>query len=293
MKEKAIRFGTSATLVGVLTEPLSDRAVPGRPGIILLNSGILHHVGACRLYVQIARRLARDGVTSLRFDHSGVGDSEARKDVLPFVESAPLEVQEAMDYLTKRRGFEQFVLIGLCSGADMGFAVARRDERVVGILQMDPYAYRTWQYYVRYYGPRLLRPAAWMSFLRRNLAVAPRPVREEGVDESMELEFQAPEYRRKFPPREQVEETLRVLCARNVAILNVMTGGLDAFYNYESQYWDSFPRVDFGDLLDIEFMPQADHIFANLDDQAHVTERAAAWVASRWKGEVPMEAGAV
>ena len=59
------------------------RAGPNAPTMVILSSGILHRPGASRLYVQIARALAEDGFTSLRFDFSGIGDSAVRRDAIP------------------------------------------------------------------------------------------------------------------------------------------------------------------------------------------------------------------
>ena len=85
MRERALTFGP-ANLVGILTQPDPDVAVPDAPAVVILNSGILHRAGASRMYVQVARTLAEEGMTSLRFDFSGIGDSEVRRG-----ESIPIE----------------------------------------------------------------------------------------------------------------------------------------------------------------------------------------------------------
>ena len=46
--------------------------------------------------VKVARALAEAGFLVLRLDLSGIGDSEPRKDALPYLESAPLESIEAL-----------------------------------------------------------------------------------------------------------------------------------------------------------------------------------------------------
>src|SRR5688500_16341172 len=130
MREQAVRVGKTKSLVGIVTEA-SNGGREGGPAVIMLNSGILHHIGACRLHEKLARALAPVGYTVMRFDHSGIGDSDARRETLPFEKSAVLDVQEAMDYLTATRGAREFVLMGLCSGADMSFKVAGADSRVV------------------------------------------------------------------------------------------------------------------------------------------------------------------
>src|SRR5215204_2692196 len=111
MKEKAFQFGKSALLTGILSEPENGVTPADRPAFILLNSGILHRVGSCRLHVRIARALAAAGFSSLRFDFSGIGDSEPRRDSLSFEESSRVEVREAMDYAAQTRGVRRFVLM--------------------------------------------------------------------------------------------------------------------------------------------------------------------------------------
>ena len=71
MTDKATRFGSGSSLIGVLSRPSQEHDVTQRPGVIMLNSGILHRVGACRLYVKTARKLAERGYLCLRFDHAG------------------------------------------------------------------------------------------------------------------------------------------------------------------------------------------------------------------------------
>jgi len=277
MREKVLRFGLERGLSGVLAEPDGNEAVDGAPGVVLLNSGILHHVGPSRLYVRIARRFALDGHVTLRFDFSGIGDSEARKDALPFVESAPLEAQAAMDLLEKKHGLDRFVLVGLCSGADMAFKVAGLDPRVVATVQLDSYAYRTPGYYVRRYAPRILDPRAYVrSFLgrRKNAAVA----RMRASTEFQET-YTAPEYRRIFPPRELVEAQLRTLLARRVHMLNIFSDGQGDHINHGAQYARAFPGLEFQDLLSVEYVPHASHTFTDLDDQKKVEATIARWAA--------------
>lgn len=59
-REKAVRFGTTASLVGVLTEAAGG-ADADRPAFLFLNSGILHRVGSCRMHVRLARALSAAG----------------------------------------------------------------------------------------------------------------------------------------------------------------------------------------------------------------------------------------
>ena len=140
-REEVVVFGSASTLVGIVTDPPVDAGDPGRPGVLLLNAGLLHRIGPNRLYVELARRLAAMGLVVLRFDFSGIGDSEVRKDNLPFEQSAVREAQEAMTFLGQTRGVQRFVLMGLCSGAVTSFRAARADSRVVGAVLLNPQGY--------------------------------------------------------------------------------------------------------------------------------------------------------
>lgn len=281
MRERALKFGKTASLTGVLTEPTGGVSTPDRPGVLFLNSGILHHAGASRLYVKVARRLAADGFTSLRFDFSGVGDSEARKDTLPFAKAAVVEGSEAMDFLQEGRGLKSFILMGLCSGADMAYHIALADERVAGLAKIDAWAYRTKKWYARHYGPKVLSLKQWTHSIK--VRVDEKLGGDETEDRSV---YESPEYRRRFPPREEVAEGLRVLSARGVRFYYYFTGDQPEHINYAEQYAESFPEVDFQDRLTVDYDPTSDHTVTGLKHQVDVTEAVQRWAVGGWGGVV-------
>jgi pimeloyl-ACP methyl ester carboxylesterase len=137
MRETAVLFGSARSLVGIMTPPPETTKARDLPAAILLNSGLIHRVGPNRLYVNLARLLATLGFPVLRFDFSGIGDSQVREDHLAFEKSAISETQEAMDYLHAVAGSRQFILMGICSGANASFHTACRDPRVVGAVLIN------------------------------------------------------------------------------------------------------------------------------------------------------------
>ena len=83
MREQVVMVGDELPLVGVLSEPEVDNNPTPRVAVILLNSGVIHRVGSCRLSVTLARSLCeKAGLTTFRFDFSGIGDSDARRGTL-------------------------------------------------------------------------------------------------------------------------------------------------------------------------------------------------------------------
>ena len=285
-REKGVRFGVSASLVGVLTEAALGTASEGRPAVIFLNSGILHRVGSCRLHVRMARAYSAAGFHSLRFDYSGIGDSDQRRDSLSFEESAVVETREAMDYLEKVKGVQRFILVGLCSGADMAHETAVADDRVAGMVLLDAWAYKTLAYQLRRIAPRMLDLGVWANAM----AVRWRVMRGQHRDSrvcvpgSEGVEYEVPKYVRIFPPRERVEQDLQRFVDRGIAMYNIWTGGLGE-YNHQGQHAATFRRVRFGTLLREERIADADHILTGLSHQSYVIENAVAWATERWPGQ--------
>ncbi|MGY8779654.1 MAG: hypothetical protein ACKVIN_16240 [Longimicrobiales bacterium] len=254
-----------------MTQPDPDVADPDAPGMVILNSGILHRPGASRLYVQIARKLAEDGVTTLRFDFSGIGDSEVRRDAIPIEERFTQETREAMDYLGTVTNGDRFLVGGLCSGADGAFWTALVDERVIGVWQIDAFCYKTFGYYKRRYGPKLLKLGAWVDSVRVRLPQtgADQPDKDEEL-------FVKPEYRRVFPPRSDVGAGLRTLLDRGVGLYFFFTGGLEE-YNYEMQHADTFPGLDLTRRAQIRHIGECSHMVTDLEHQKAVVSDVCGW----------------
>lgn len=280
-REKAVRFGASGSLVGILTDPAPGSQAADKPAFLMLNSGILHRVGSCRLHVRLARALSAEGFTCLRFDYSGVGDSEQRRDTLSFQEGAVQETREAMDYLRKAKGAQRFVLMGLCSGADMAHETAVVDDRVVGLMLLDGWAYRTvghhLRHFVYHYGPRLFRWRVWQNFVRtRGRRVLGVGVGRGPKGPAPGVEVEMPQYVRVFPPHERIARDLRTFVQRRIAMYFVWTGGLPE-YNHQGQYAASFRGVNFDGLLREEHLADSDHIVTGLQNQERLLENVVGW----------------
>jgi alpha-beta hydrolase superfamily lysophospholipase len=165
VKERAVTLGRNA-LVGVVSEPAMPPPAE-RPVVLLLNSGIVHRVGPARMSVRLARRLSEAGHLSVRFDHSGIGDSAPGADGRSWQELWIAEVREVMDELTRTHGARRFVLVGLCSGATTAFRVALADSRVAGAVLMNPQGFDP--------SPRWNASAKNPGWVRDYLASARRP----------------------------------------------------------------------------------------------------------------------
>lgn len=288
MRERVLLVGEAPALVGVVTEP-EGGVDPDLPVLLVLNSGLVPRVGPYRSTVNVTRRAASEGFVTVRFDLSGVGDSDARRDNASFEERWIGDVRAVMDHLEKTRGASRFVLMGLCSGADNAFQTAKRDARVAGIVQIDGYAYKTPGYHARYYGKRLRDPRTLGRFAQRALSgIGSRLIgRLAGAGAARAGEASitpaAPadaQYIREFPPRDEVAGDLRAMLARGMKLCVVHSGGMEIYYNHKSQFRDAFRDVDFADALTVHYFDEADHTFTELAQQRALHDAVTAWLRS-------------
>jgi len=135
--ETPARLGKDQAMAGILCQPIerTDRS----EAVIFLNAGAIHHIGWARMNVDLARRLARQGIGSLRLDLPGVGDS-ARPGDPPvaslYARLMTEEVTQAIDWL-KARGYRRITLAGSCSGAYQAYHAALADKRVDGLVLLN------------------------------------------------------------------------------------------------------------------------------------------------------------
>jgi pimeloyl-ACP methyl ester carboxylesterase len=299
VREKVSLFGPEGALLGIVTPPAPGaNGHDGRTGVVILNSGVLHRIGPHRLTVKLARRLARAAFPVLRFDQSGVGDSRFQAATDSYDALAIRETRAAMDHLAAAAGVQRFVLAGLCSGADTSFATALEDERVVGVLLLDPYAYRTAGYFVRHIVERARHLDAWIGFARRGaikardlaLSRLRRGGAGAGLDDQQTKE-EVPDYVREFPPREVFAKGLRALVDRNVSVYIVYSGMLRTLhYNHHGQFESAFARYGLAGKVRCEWWPGVDHTFTALSWQQMLIDATARW-ASQLRGAGQQPAG--
>jgi dienelactone hydrolase len=145
LEEELCLFGPGDQIFGIVTR--ADRGDPERPAVVFLNTSSDYRVGPSRMYVPLSRQLAALGLTSFRFDPSGIGDHRGPRSDDPaeaYSRSRVDEATDVLDFLELHGVARRFILVGLCSGAYNAFHAGVRDERVVGTVLINPQTF-TWR----------------------------------------------------------------------------------------------------------------------------------------------------
>ncbi len=251
--------------------------MPAPFALIVLNSGVIHRVGSCRLSVNIARSVTADlGIPTIRFDYSGIGDSEPRRTSLDRDQLAIEEIREVMDFIEKSHAIKKFVLYGLCSGARDAFRACTLDPKVIAIAQVDSYAYRNFKYYISHYRDRIFYVGHWKRFLFESLPkhmsnLFSRNSKPENT--SMFVQEWEP-----YPSRESVVSDYSMLVERGVQFYLLYTGSWVEQYNYENQFFDMFSEVEFGDLITLKYRRDTNHIHSDPEDQELLVRELREWI---------------
>lgn len=275
MKEYVINFGDSGQLVGILTKASEKMAFANSPAVIVLNSGLVHHIGPNRLSVRLARNCASMGFNSFRFDFSGIGDSPVSTDNISMSERYIKETQAAMDLLSVRENSERFILVGNCSGAAFSFLAARTDERVVGSVLINlPGLRKLLRYYVKL---ALQNPKIWLRLFRGSLQI-------HDFYKNFSVSYRKADNRHKTPSydRHKFVDDLEMLINRGMKLLLVYSEwdpGLPYFRKYIENRIESYRS---NGQLQKEIIPGINHDFNLLGGQEALIRIICQWASQTY-----------
>jgi pimeloyl-ACP methyl ester carboxylesterase len=281
--EDAVVFGTDVRLTGVVTAPAVNDT--RHVGVVLLNAGVVHRVGPNRLYVTLARRLSTCGFTVLRFDHSGIGDSDPRHDGLDVNERFVAETVDAMNWLAAERQCREFVLVGLCSGTLTAFRAAQADPRVTNLvlltaLLLDPAAVSdevvaeaaNRRIARSYLVEKMASRGGWRKLLAGKVDVrrVGRVLRRVAVER----------VRRKpvVAGASEMLAQLQALLDRGVSIRFIYAEPTTVLEGFRMTIAPELPRLRKHGRIEVDLVKLADHTFTQLRHQATVIDSISEWL---------------
>jgi exosortase A-associated hydrolase 1 len=169
MLEKAITFNCNGSeLLGIVNAATSSN----KTAVLIVVGGPQYRVGRHRQFVQLARALAKAGISSMRFDYRGMGDSEGDKQSFDTICD---DLAAASDAMCNELQCEKIVIWGLCDAASAAMIYAHKDKRVSGLILLNPWL-RSEQstgktMLKHYYLQRLFAKDFWLKLLRGQVNV--------------------------------------------------------------------------------------------------------------------------
>ncbi len=282
MKEYALLLGGNRSLVGIVTE--NDTFDPNRKrkiGAVLLNVGLIHHIGPSRIYVKMAREFAVLGIVALRFDLSGIGDSRPRSDSLPQEAAAILEVREAMDYLQRVKGVDEIVLISACASSPLALLVSEVDTRVIGCVLTNPMTPRTDQTSLMrsqqyYWNHALLRMDSWLKLFKLQ------------IDFKHILQLTYSQIKAKFFSNHNEVETDQIIerlsdifntfKERNIKVLVISSDNEIGIQFMKEMLGKKYLEIERAGIIKTEILPKTDHSVTPLRSQEKLLAHVVDWM---------------
>lgn len=178
MKEQVLTFSVDQhELMAILHSGSGQNTT----GVVIVVGGPQYRIGSHRQFVQLSRALANQGIASLRFDYSGMGDSGGNKKEFTDINN---DIKEAINaFMSSQPVIKKVVIWGLCDAASAALMYAHQDERVAGLVILNPWLRSEkamGKAMVKYYYlKRILSKGFWKKLLagKVNIAVSARDVK--------------------------------------------------------------------------------------------------------------------
>ncbi len=162
--ERILTFDAAgAPLLGIAHLP--KQASPH--GVLIVPGAPQYRVGPHRLFVDLARHLAHNGVAVLRMDRRGYGDEGGA--AVGFEEAGPDIAAAAAAFRRAAPALRSITVLGLCDGASAALLHGTSLDGVDGLILLNPWvrgdAAGAQAVLGAYYLPRLLRWRRWLAVM--------------------------------------------------------------------------------------------------------------------------------
>ncbi len=149
----------SEQLIGIIHKPESTSTI----GVLIVVGGSQYRIGSHRQFVLLARMLAANGVSVMRFDYRGMGDSQGLSRSFLDIDQ---DIKSAIDTFYKNSpALKGVVIWGLCDAASAASFYAYQDERVKGLVLLNPWVFTEQgaakTYFKYYYLQHLFHSELW------------------------------------------------------------------------------------------------------------------------------------
>ena len=132
-------------------------------GVLIIVGGPQYRAGSHRQFILLARSLATAGIPTMRFDIRGMGDSTGATRSFADIDD---DIHAALDqFFASCPNLRKVTLWGLCDAASAALFYAYQDERIQGLVLLNPWVYTEQgaakTYLKHYYLRRILNIDLW------------------------------------------------------------------------------------------------------------------------------------
>lgn len=289
--ETAVRVAAGpARLFAIVTRPADAAAHDTtRPAVLMLNAGSVHLVGPNRLWVQLARRWAARGMTVMRIDISGIGDSPPRPGAaenVVYSRHAADDIAAALAYLKVQPGVGECHVMGLCSGAYHAFKAAVAGQAVASALMVNPLTY-FWQEggqlsdvqeyeifeLMSKYRGKLLTIEPWLKLVRGHLDL--RLISQVALRRLWNIVASyllAAARLLRLPIRDDLARELEAAAGQGIMMRFVFAAHAPGFALLRKQSGNAIFRLQQRRQASLDFVADADHTFTQLPARERLIE---------------------
>lgn len=271
-------------LLGILELPETSATV----GIVVIVGGPQYRAGSHRQFVLLSRTLAEGGYPVLRFDQHGIGDSDG-----PLADFRDLDgdIRAAIDRLQQDvPSVEKVVLWGLCDAASAAMMYAQRDDRVAGLVLLNPWV-RSEQSLAAarmrfYYARRIVSKEFWAKLFSGRLEVT-RSVAEffTSLQQSLPNAVSTDERQQTVADDTNYIERMRTGLANFVGpSLFVLSGDDITAAEYKTLVASDrrWKQIMSDSRITVSPMADANHTFSSSEWRSEVANRTLQWLARHW-----------
>lgn len=258
---------------------LVSRPDPGPTAVLFLHGWGGVRSGPHNLLTSMARAVGEAGFASLRFDFRGRGESEG-DGASASLPSMATDTLAAAAYLKDRSGACNLVLVGICSGGNVGIGVLDRLAWVNGLFLLSVYPFsdgdsfgrdaRRTAHFLKVYWGKLWQARTWRKLVHGevdfrqifNVLFGHFRKREEPAEDNAE---EAPD---ETPPGALHLDNL----LRQRLPVRMLYGGADPDFKASLDYYRGFSEAhDYG--IEFETIDGANHNFYAQEWKAHIVEQ--------------------
>ncbi len=276
ISERAEWLGPNS-LFAVVTEPPAIGAGEP-PTVVFLSAGALDHIGAGRMWVELARRFAAGGLRCVRVDIDGVGESFGRPD-LPRRVPKPPEAIDDLDDLAAALGDPEgrnLILVGLSSG---GYHAIEAGLRLhpLGVCAVNPGL------------------TGWVPDMdlgevdprRRAFRPMPSSLRTLAVKHSRLATWSWQALCQVWVKGSPIHPVAGV-SRRGIPVLMIVSEMDEREFEPSAYWWLARYWLRWRSLLDIEVVPGNDHSLYTVDGRADAYPILTRWIESRFARPAPV-----